>query len=236
MLFQNSISKTAECTTPDNCDFFYQDQSKPDPNAKWVGPGGGPAQFYTTWSYFAIIAVSVFAAVAIPLMWKVPKLSSSKVFSTIILAVIIGFAANSLGVAVTAQGLLDFNWKPLDPHARVAISEKWVKMLNRINLKVHLFPVLLSLALLAAVVTVPWTGSKTHLYLAACAVPVIFFFIWACVPIPVSKGSSKKTNPFNKASVVYNSPPFSIEVLQPLTIFIMALLYVYVMRGRNNTQ
>jgi len=98
-------------------------------------------------------------------------------------------------------------------------------------MKVHLIPVLISLVLLAAVVTVPWTGSKSHLYMVACAIPAIFFFVWACVPIPIRKGSSKKTNPFNKASVVYNAPSFSVEALQPLAVFIMAVLYVYVMRG-----
>jgi len=230
MLFQNSITGKSET------DFFFQKGATPDPNAQWSGPGGGPAQFYTTWSYFAIIAVACLAVLGVLLLHKSKRIASSKVASIIILAVIIGFAANSLAVAVTSQGLLNFNWKPLDPHARVAVSEKWVKTLSKINLKVHLFPVLLSLALLAAVVTVPWSGKKLHLYIVACAIPVLFFFIWACVPIPVSKGSSKKTNPFNKASVVYNSPPFSIEVLQPLTIFIMALLYVYVMRGKNNSQ
>ena len=233
MLFQDKIAQPAKCTTSDNCDFFYLDRSKPDPNARWIGAGGGPAEYYTTWSYYAIISVCIFTLIAIPLMWKVPKLSSSKIASIIILAIIIGFAANSLAVAVTAQGLISFNWKPLDQHARVAISEKWVKRFNNINLKVHLFPVLLSMVLLAAVVTVPWTGSKLHLYLASCAIPIIFFFIWACVPIPIHKGSSQKTNPFNKASTVYNSPPLSVELLLPLMIFLVVLLYVYVMRGKR---
>lgn len=233
MLFQDSVAKKAECVTNNDCYFFYQDDARPDPNADWVGPGGGPSEFYTTWSYFGILTICVFALITIPLLHKIPKLSASKIASTIILAIIIGFAANSIGVAVASQGLLDFNWKPLDPHANVAISEKWVKMLNKINLRVHLFPVLLALGLLAAVVTVPWSGSKLYLYLGACAVPVLFFLIWVCVPIPVKKGSSQKTTPLNKASVVYNTPPFTIEGLLPLTIIIIVLLYVYVMRGKR---
>ena len=179
MSFQDSLSINNECSPPNACDFFYQDSAKPDPDAKWVGPGGGPSAFYTTWSYFAIIAVCVFALVAIPVLWKIEKVSSCKVASTAILAVIIGFAANSLAVAVTSQGLLNFNWKALDPKAPVAVSETWVKKLNRINLTVHLFPVLLSLVLLALVVTVPWSGEKSHLFFASVAIPVMFFFIWA---------------------------------------------------------
>ena len=234
MLFQDSITKKVSCDTTDSCNFFYQDYSEPDPNAQWVGPGGGPSEFYTTWSYFAILSVCVFALITIPLLHKIPKLSSSKIVSTIILAIIIGFAANSIGVAITSQGLLDFNWKPLDPDANVAISEKWVKMLNKINLRVHLFPVILALGLLAAVVTVPWSGSKLYLYLVSCAIPVLFFIILVCVPIPVKKGSSQKTNPLNKASVVYNTPSFTIEALLPLTIIVIVLLYVYVMRGKRS--
>ena len=231
-MFQDSITGSSTCSSTSDCDFFFQDTAKPDPKATWGGPSGGPSEFYTTWSYYAIIAVCIFAVFGIGLLHTSSRVASSKVASIAILAVIVGFAANSLAVAVTAQGLLSFNWKPLDPNDRVAISEKWVKKLNNMNLNVHLMPALLALVLLAAVVTVPWSGKKLHLYLTACVVPVIFFFIWACVPIQVSKGSKKKTTPFNKASVVYNYPSLPIELLLPLTIFIVTLLYVYVMRGK----
>ena len=136
----------------------------------------------------------------------VPKIARSTPISIAVLSMIIGFAVNSIGVAVTAQLLLAFNWKPLDPDTEIAVAERWTKKLTTTNIKVHLFPVLISIALLAAVITIPWCNKKISLWLCSIAVPAIFFFIWACVPVAVEEGSSKKTTVLNKAKVVYNRP------------------------------
>lgn len=229
MSFKNALYGV-DNKTPD---FFYQNNLEEDKNAQWSGPGGGPYEFYTTWSYTAIIIIFVFTLITVPALHFVPKLSSSTLISTLLLAIIIGFAANSLAVAVTSQALLDFAWTPLDPKAKVAVSEKWVKKLNRVNLNVHLLPTLLSLIILALVISAPWSGNKKTLMISAFMIVLMFFTTWLCVPIPVSKGSTKKTNPLNKVAVVYNSPPANIQALLPVCLILAILLYVYANRGNK---
>ena len=211
--------------------FFKQDTCKPDERARWVGPGGGPTAFYTTWSFYAIIATVLFSCIALPILHMVPKAARSKPISIIILALIVGFAANSIGVAITAQMLLSFNWKPLDPTTEIAVAEKWAKNLTTTNIKVHLVPAAISLLLLAAVITVPWCQKKTILWISSIVIPTLFFGIWSCVPVPFEKGSIKKTTIFNKAARVYNHPSALIMLSLPAAVISAAALYVYAMRG-----
>jgi hypothetical protein len=212
--------------------FYYEKGATPDPNAIWKGPGGGKSAFYTTWSYIALAVTCIFAIIFIPILRTNSKLASSK-FSIIGIALIIGFAVNSVAVAVTSQAMLDFSWKPIDPNNDVLITEKWVKDFNKLNVTIHIFPLIFSLILLASIITVPWSGDKKTLYIISCAIPIIYLIIWSCVPVPIKKGSDKKTNPFNKPSVVYNSPQLSVEILLPVTILLVCALYVYAIRGNK---
>ena len=59
--------------------------------------------------------------------------------SAFLRGIIIGFAVNRLAVDLTSQFLLNFTWRPLDPNARVAADENWIKKLNNINLDLLLF-------------------------------------------------------------------------------------------------
>ena len=224
-MFKNSLQ------TKNGPDFYYKHGATPDPNAKWVGPGGGPSSFYTTWSYYAIIATGIFATISFAILHRFPSVAKSKVWSIVILGLVIGFATNTMGVGIVSQALLTSNWKPLDPKHEVLVTESWAQKLNKINLRVHLIPILLALVLLCAVVTVPWSGSKFHLYIASCVVSTVFFFVWSLVPVPISPTSNKKTNPFTKVSTVYSSPSVPIELLLPASILLFSGLYVFVMRG-----
>ena len=211
--------------------FFERDSCRPDPDAKWVGPGGGSSSFYTVWSFYAIIATLVFGVVAIPLMHKFKTLNESKVASYLIIAVIIGFAANSIGIAVTSQSLLMFNWKGLDSERPVAVSESWMTNITDENLKVHILPIIASLILLAGVVTVPWNGNRRVLWACSFAVPLLFFVVWSCVPIQVRKYSETKTKPWNKVNVVYNYPSAPIQLALPVSVILFSALMIYSMRG-----
>jgi hypothetical protein len=227
-VFKNSL-KLGE---PPKKHFFYQDELKVDSAARWKGPGGGPSIYFTTWSYYGIIATAIFAMVAIPALYLIPRLSHSRIVSSLIVMLITGFAVNSLAVAVTSQGLLSWDWKPLDPKAQVAISEDWVIKLTKVNATVHLIPTLLSLVLLSGLVTVPWSGSKRDIYIGACIIAAVFFFIWLCTPI-YDKSVERNTTPLNKIQTVYNSPPAYLAAIQPVSILCFALLFVYILRGRQ---
>ena len=219
-------------TTEDQPFFFETQCGKPNENAKWRGPGGGPSSFYTTWSFWAIIATTIFTLLIVPLLFFVPKFSNSELMSSLSLAIIIGFAVNSLAVALTSQFLLNFNWKPLDPNNRTAADENWIKKLNNINAKVHLLPIILSLFILTLIIKAPWKGNKTILYFASCLVSVIFFIVWLCVPVPVSPDNKKdKTRPWNKIAYVYNFPDAWIMGLFPVAIVFGTVLFVLAKRG-----
>ena len=227
--FNENIScKNDPCNKSCTPSFFKQNSCTCSPKAKWKGPGGGPLSFYTTWSFYAIFAIIFITFIGGGLL-SFTKLSKSNVASYIILALIIGFAANSIAVGITSQILVDYNWKPLSGKDtdKTAISESWVKKFNLLNLKVHLLPVLISIIILICIVKIPWTGSKHWLYIISCIVPILFFFIWACIPIPVSEGSNTKSTPFNKASIVYNNPSIPIELTLPISIFIIIALFVF---------
>lgn len=212
--------------------FFFEKGAKPDPNVKWSGPTN-PSAYFTTWSYYAIIATLFFAVISIPILYKYKNLQSSR-FAILILAIIIGFSANTLAVGATSQGLMNYNWRPLDPNNPVLVKEEWLVKFNRKNLKVHLIPVIISIFLLVLITAAPWKGSKVELFCLSVFIPIIFFMIWLCVPVAKKKGSKEKTNPFNKASIVYSSPPIFIELLQPLVIILMCAAYVYIIRGNHS--
>ena len=109
--------------------FYFEKTCTPNQKATWKGPGGCPASFYTTWSFYGIIAATIFTLILVPLLFMLPKFSNSEFMSTFCLALVIGFAVNSLAVALTSQFLLNFNWKPLDPNNRTAADEKWIEKL-----------------------------------------------------------------------------------------------------------
>lgn len=122
-------------------------------------------------------------------------MKNSPLMAYTLLAIIVGFSANSITVAVASQGLLGFDWNNLDPiqHGEVLVTEKWVKKLNKVNITVHLIPLILSIIILFLVINVPWSGSKRTLVIASCFVPIVLFTIWLCIPVPVTPGSYKKT-------------------------------------------
>lgn len=216
----------------DSPDFYVEDTCKPDNSAKWKGPGGGASSFYTTWSFYAIIAATCFTVIMGIIFAFSPKLASCEWFSTLCLALMIGFAVNSLAVAVTSQFLLNFNWKPLNPKSRTAADENWIKKLNNINATVHLLPVILALVILTITINMKWTGNKTILYFAAVCVPIIYFTIWLCIPVPKSKGSSEQTNFTNKVAYVYNFPSTWIMGLMPIVVALAAFTFVLAKNNR----
>ena len=216
--------------------FILKKPVYPIGKAKWKGPGGGKAAFYTTWSFYGIIAATIFTVILVPLLFLIPKFSSSEFGSTLCLALVIGFAVNSLAVALTSQFLLNFNWKPLDPNNRTAADEKWIEKLNNINAKVHLLPIILSLFILTLIISVPWKGNKTILYFGSCLVPIVFFSIWLIVPVPTSpdKNNKTETKPWNKIAHVYNFPSAWIMSLLPIGIILATILYVLAKRSNLN--
>ena len=161
----------------------------------------GASSFYTTWSFYAILAATCFAVLMGIIFAFSPKLARTEWFSTLCLAIMIGFAVNSLAVAVTSQFLLNFNWKPLNPNSRTAADEKWIKKLNNINATVHLLPVILALVILTITIRMRWKGNKTILYFAALSVPIIYFTIWLCVPVP-EKQRNQRNDKFYKQGCV----------------------------------
>jgi len=228
IMSQTTLSKSG-------CDFYTLEGATCDKNAVWKGPGGGKSSFYTTWSYYAIIVSTIAALFIIPLFHRVPSLKNSPLMAYTLLAILVGFAANSMAVAVASQGLLGFDWHHLDPtqDGEVLITEEWVKTMNKVNITVHLIPLILSIIILFLVINVPWSGNKRTLVLASCFVPIVLFTIWVCVPVPVKPGSSKKTTPFTKVEVVYDKSSPIIESFLPITIIFICVLYVYAMRGNK---
>ena len=213
--------------------FFKEKTCTPDNSATWKGPGGGASSFYTTWSFYAIIAATCFAVLMGIVFAFSPKLARTEWFSTLCLAIMIGFAVNSLAVAVTSQFLLNFNWKPLnpDPTARTAADEKWIKKLNNINATVHLLPIILALVILTITIRMRWKGNKTILYFVALSVPIIYFTIWLCIPVPKSKESNEMTNFTNKVAYVYNYPSTWIMGLMPIAAALCTFMFVL---AKNN--
>ena len=218
---------------PTDCTFYSKKCTNGEltciPDSDFKGPGGGSSKFYTTWSFFAILVVLivVLPGAYITSDW-LPNKWNNKLISGAFLAVLIGFAANSVGVGVTSQFLVT-KGKPLVQTQNgelPLITQEWLKWFNELNSKVHLVPVLLSLFIIVMVGRLPWSGGSLELILPAVIIPVVFFFIWALVPIPKEKGSKEMTTPWNKASVVYNSPPFSIEAWLPICIFLVVVLTV----------
>ena len=226
-MFQDKLQEKKDSST-----FYVEETCKPDNAAKWRGPGGGASSFYTTWSFYAIIAATCFTVIMGIIFAFSPKLASCEWFSTLCLALMIGFAVNSLAVAVTSQFLLNFNWKPLNPNSRTAADENWIKKLNNINATVHLLPVILALVILTITINMKWTGNKTILYFAAVCVPIIYFTIWLCIPVPKSKGSSEQTNFTNKVAYVYNFPSTWIMGLMPIVVALAAFTFVLAKNNR----
>ena len=220
-MFQHELQEKKDSPT-----FYVEDTCKPDSTAKWKGPGGGASSFYTTWSFYAIIAATCFTVIMGIIFAFSPKLASCEWFSTLCLALMIGFAVNSLAVAVTSQFLLNFNWKPLNPQSRTAADENWIKKLNNINATVHLLPVILALVILTITINMKWSGNKTILYFAVLSVPIIYFTIWLCIPVPKNKGSSEMTNYTNKVAYVYNFPSTWIMGLMPIAAVLATFTFV----------
>ena len=106
----------------------------------------------------------------------------------------IGFAVNSIAVAVTSQFLLNLSWKPEESKSRKATDERWIKKLNKINATVHLVPVILALFILTMTINMKWNGDKTILHFASALVPILYFTIWLCIPVPKNKGSDEMTD------------------------------------------
>lgn len=185
------------------------------------------SSFYTKWSYVAICCVVMFAIIFIPLFHVIPSLSNSKNISYIVFSIIIGFSINSLAVAVTSQLLYIVNWDNINDN--LITSKTKLKKMSISNLNNHLMPVLISLVLLACITTVPWTGNKLYLYIMSCFVPIVFFFVWLCVPVKDKHG--KHTTPMNKIRLIYGKQSTFTQLSLLLTIFISAGLYTLVMRG-----
>ena len=226
----------SHATKPVGCSFFKSDvcdDNKPecDGAATWQGPGGGSASFYTTWSYYAVLLCTF---IILPVVWFVAtktRAKHSRTFSYITMPILIGIAANSIGVGIVSQLLITRNWKPLSKSGNpVLIKEQWVKWFTSLNTTVHLTPVLLSLLILLCVTPMPWSGTKPIMILISILVPVLMFCVWAAVPVPVSVGSTRKTSFFNKAAHVYNAPSFAIESALPIAIILVSVLYVVVIK------
>jgi hypothetical protein len=179
--------------------------------------------------------------IVLPVALSLSRLPGTKEFweqnkyvSTALLGLLIGFAANSIGVGVVSQLLVTEN-KPLVTSKTgepPLITQDWLTYFNKLNSRVHLVPVLFAILILLLVIRIPCSASPGILACTSIAIPVVFFFIWACVPIPTHAGSKEHTTPFNKAAVVYKSPPFSIEGFLPAAILLVTVLTVYVARGR----
>ena len=226
---------------PKSCSFFSEvctnGKATCLPDADFEGPGGGSSAFYTTWSYYAILIATF---IVLPVTLLLANLPGTKEFwkqnkyvSTILLGILIGFAVNSIGVGIVSQLLVTEN-KPLvstKSGKLPLVTQDWLKYFNKLNSRVHLVPVLFAILILLLVIRIPCSTSSSVLICTSIAIPVVFFFIWACVPIPVSTGSKEHTTPFNKSAVVYNSPPFSLEGFLPAAIVIVTVLTVYVARG-----
>lgn len=229
-----NIFKSGTLQKPKGCSFYSmtncdENTKKPmcDEQAKWQGPGGGRSTFYTTWSFYAIIFGSI---IVIPflLLSKFTHLGNNKIFTYILLSLLIGIAINSIGVAVTSQALV-VDWKPVSgiPGKESLIREKWVEWFTKLNIRVHLIPVIASIFILILITKIPYKVSCHQLMITSIVLPVIFFFIWASIPVPISPNSKQSTNIFNKASYVYNKPTLLVESTLPITIILITILYVY---------
>ena len=171
--------------------------------------------------------------IVIPIFYYFPKeIGSYKKLSYLLLAIIIGFAANSIGVAFTSQSLLGYNFPDINKKETVAICEDWVNKLYKSNIRVHLVPIIFSIILLGFLVLLPWNGNKILLCLFSIIVPFVMFIIWVCIPIPKVEGSKEYTNPLNKVKYVYNNPNFGMQISMPICIIITVVLYVFIMRGK----
>lgn len=226
---------------PKSCSFFSEVCTNGKvtclPDANFQGPGGGSGAFYTTWSFYAILIATFIVLPVTLLLTKLPGTKEfwkqNKYISTILLGILIGFSANSIGVGVVSQLLVTEN-KPLvstKTGKSPLITQDWLTYFNKLNSRVHLVPVLFAILILLLVIRIPCSTLPSVLMCTSIAIPVVFFFIWACVPIPVRTGSKEHTTPFDKAAVVYKSPPFSIEGFLPAAIVIVTVITVYVARG-----
>lgn len=192
----------------------------------WKGPGGGASSFYTTWSFYAIVAATCFTIITSIIFTFSPNLTKNEFFTTLCLAIMIGFAVNSIAVAVTSQFLLNLSWKPVKSKCRKATDERWIKKLNKINATVHLVPVILALFILTMTINMKWNGDKTILYFASAIVPILYFTIWLCIPVPKNKGSEEMTDFTNKVVYVYNYPSTWIMGLMPVTVALATFMFV----------
>ena len=190
-----------------------------DPNTKFPVPSGGPAVFYTTWSYYGIwTAVGLLAATMLCVLGTPLRTSAALRYAVFPLTGML--LANSVMVNMVSQMLLAFNFKLTGPGAapgmNAALTTDMFQNVMKVNFQYHVMPGVVGAFAIVILLLTNRCASRLHLN---PWVMILLFILWQvgfvasymAVPLRSTGATAEKRAEkclfgFDKIQAVYNHP------------------------------